>query len=104
MEFDTTIDFIGKKSIEIETFGRKQYRITNILTITGNGNKLSSFVILKGKPDKIIKNHVKNLEYIVIKKFLYVVRKTDGVLKIYSLIGYKISLYIIKIHLMENFC
>ena len=33
MGFDTTIDFIGKKSIEIETTGRSHYRITVILSI-----------------------------------------------------------------------
>ena len=68
MGFYTTIDFIGKKSIEIETFGREQYRITIILTIAGDGTKLPPFVILKGKPGKIIENHVKNLEYVVNKK------------------------------------
>ena len=68
MGFDNTIDFIGKKSIEIETFGREQYRITIILTIEGDGTKLPPFVILKGKPGKIIENHVKNLEYVVNKK------------------------------------
>ena len=66
--FETTIDFIGKKSIEIETLGREQYRITIILTIAGDGTKLPPFVILKGKPGKIIENHVKNLEYVVTKK------------------------------------
>ena len=68
MGFDNTIDFIGKKSIEIETFGREQYRITIILTIAGDGTKLPPFAILKVKPGKIIENHVKNLEYVVNKK------------------------------------
>ena len=64
----TKIDFIGKISIEIETFGREQYRITIILTIAGDWTKLPPFVILKGKPSKIIENHVKNLEYVVNNK------------------------------------
>ena len=58
----------GKKSIEIETLGREQYRIIVILTIAGDGTKLPPFVILKGKPGKIIENHVKNLEYFLNKK------------------------------------
>jgi len=64
MGFDTTIDFIGKKNIEVETFGREQYRITIILTIEGDGTKLPPYVILKRKPGKTIENHLKNLEYI----------------------------------------
>ena len=50
MGFDTTIDFICKKSIEIETNGRSKYRVTIILSLAGDGTKLPPFVILKGEP------------------------------------------------------
>ena len=55
--------FYCQKNIEIETYGREQYRITIILSITVDGNKLPPFVILNGESDKTIENHLKNFEY-----------------------------------------
>lgn len=37
MGFNTTIDFKGNKNIEIDSYGREQYRITVILAIAGDG-------------------------------------------------------------------
>ena len=53
---NSTIDLIGKKNIEIEKFGREQYRITIILSIAGDGKKLPPLLILKGQPGKTIEN------------------------------------------------
>ena len=39
MGFNTTIDFKGKKNIEIETNGREHYRITIMLSAAGDGTK-----------------------------------------------------------------
>ena len=77
MGFNTTIDFIGKKNIEVETFGREQYRITIILSIAGDGTKLPPLVILKGQPGKTIENHLKNLEY-VIKQNIFICCQEKG--------------------------
>ena len=40
MYFDSTIDFVGNKHVEIETMGKEKYRISVILAITGDGYKL----------------------------------------------------------------
>ncbi len=37
MNTGTTIDFVGKKSIEIITTGRDKFRISVLLSVTGNG-------------------------------------------------------------------
>lgn len=63
MGFDTTIDFKGKKEIEIETFGRAYYRITVLLTIAGDGTKLPLLVIVKEEERKIIENNLRKLDY-----------------------------------------
>ena len=59
MGFDTTIDFKGKKEIEIEIFGREHYRITVILTIAGDGTKLPPLIIVKGEEGNIIENKLR---------------------------------------------
>ena len=55
MAFNTTIDFKGNKNIEIDSYGREQYRITVILAIAGDGTKLSPMIILKGEPVQLLK-------------------------------------------------
>ena len=65
--FDTTIYFVGKKSIEIETNGRSKYRITIILSVAGDGKKLPPFVILKGEPGKYSENTLNKLDFVSTK-------------------------------------
>ena len=55
MAFNTTINFKGNKNIEIDSYGREQYRITVILAIAGDGTKLSPMIILKDEPGATIK-------------------------------------------------
>lgn len=62
MGLDTTIDFKGKKEIEIETSGRDHYRITLILTVAADGTKLPPIVIVKGEEGEIIENHLRKLD------------------------------------------
>ena len=87
MGFDTTIDFKGKKEIEIETFGREHYRITIILTIAGDGSKLPPLVIVKGEEGKIIENKLRKLDYGKNKK-LQVYCQKEGWCTNYIFIGW----------------
>ena len=77
MGFDTTIDFVGNKNIEIETTGRSHYRVTCILSIVGDGTKLPPLIILKGEPGKYIETMLKKLEYVK-NKNMYVLCQEDG--------------------------
>ncbi len=56
MNYETTIDFIDKKNVETLTSGKEQYRISVILSITGDGNKLPPLIIIKGEKGKTIEN------------------------------------------------
>lgn len=62
--FYTTIDFKGKKKIEIENSGRDHYRITIVLTVAGDGMKLPPIIIVKGEEGKIIENHLRKLDFV----------------------------------------
>ena len=64
MNYETTIDFTGKKNVETLTNGKEQYRISVILSITGDGYKLPPLIIMKGEKGKTIENSFKNLWYI----------------------------------------
>ena len=64
MNTDTTIDFVGKKSIEIITKGSDKYRISVLLSVTGNGQKLPALVIVKGQEDKTIEKKLNTLYYV----------------------------------------
>ena len=77
MGFETTIDFIGNKKIEIETAGRSHYRVTVILSIVGDGTKLPPLIILKGEPGKYIETTLKKLEYVK-NKNMFVLCQEDG--------------------------
>ena len=52
MGFETTIDFKGKKNIELISSGRESYRISIILSVVGIGYKLPPLLIIKGEPGK----------------------------------------------------
>lgn len=64
MNTDTTIDFVGKKSIEIITKGSDKYRISVLLSVTGNGQKLPALVIVKGQEAKTIEKKLNTLYYV----------------------------------------
>ena len=70
MGFNITIAFKGKKHIEIESLGREHYKITVLLTVEGDGTKLSPMVILKGEPGKTIEKNMRNLSFTKNKKML----------------------------------
>ena len=72
MGFNTTLDFKGKKYIDIITMGREHYRISIILAVVSNGFKLPPFIIVKGEPGKTVEKDLRNLPYIRDKSlFLY---------------------------------
>jgi len=68
MTYNTTVAKLGEKSIKVRTFGGERLRISLILCILANGDKLPIFVIFKGskngrKENSINNNiHVKNNE------------------------------------------
>ena len=64
MGFETTIDFKGKSNIEIETTGKENYRITSILAVAGDGEKLPPLIILKGESGKSIETKYKKIDFV----------------------------------------
>lgn len=78
MNYSTTIDFIGKKNVEYLTTRREHYRISIILSVTGDGYKLPPFVIIKGEEGKTIEKNLMN--YILLKKMNYtsIAKSKDG--------------------------
>lgn len=80
MNMDTMIDFQGNKNIEIINSGRNNYRISIILTISGDGHKLPLLVIIKGEQGKTIEKNLNNIYYVKIKIFLSDVHHNFGAL------------------------
>ena len=74
MPEQTTIELKGTKNVKISTFGNDKSRVSVILAISGNGEKLAPMMIFKGQPGKTNK-----------KKFLFVANKIHGL----QLIFYK---------------
>ena len=58
---------IGQKTITVKTTGKEKTRITALLTIYANGEKLMPYIIFKAKKDSIINNDLK--KYIKERKF-----------------------------------
>ena len=75
--FNTTIDFTGKKNIDIETSERDHYRISVILSITGNGYKFPPFIIIKGESGKTIEKELNKI-WFVKEKLVYIICQTEG--------------------------
>ena len=61
MGFNCTIDFTGNKQIEIVTYGRDHYKISIILSVAGNGFKLSPLIIVKAEPGKTVETELRRL-------------------------------------------
>ena len=49
MAADSTVDFVGNKSVPIKTTGHEKSRVTVVLASKANGSKLSPFIVFKGK-------------------------------------------------------
>ena len=77
MGFNTTIDFMGKKNIDIQTSGREHYKLSIILAITGSGIKLPPLIIVKGEPGKSIENELRKL-YSKSEECIYIYAQKDG--------------------------
>jgi len=63
MGFDKTLEFKGKKNVDILSSGLYRYRVYVILAVVGNGFKLSPLLILKGEPGKTIEKELRGLPY-----------------------------------------
>lgn len=74
MYYDTTIDFSGNKNIEI---GKEKYRVSVILSISGDGIKLPPFVIIKGTEGKTIEKQMNDLYYVKNKE-IYIHCQPEG--------------------------
>ena len=57
MGFDTTLEFTGKKNVDILSSGFYRYRVSVILAVVGNCFKLPPLLILKGEPGKLLKRN-----------------------------------------------
>ena len=66
MTYNTTIAKIGEKSIKVRTFGGERLRVSLILCILANGDKLPPLVIFKGSKNGRKENSLK--ENIHVKK------------------------------------
>ena len=67
-----TIDFKGKKEIDIYTFGADKVRISAILSQVGNGNKLPHILVFKAKKKGRLENELNTLPIVRDKKiFVY---------------------------------
>jgi hypothetical protein len=77
MYYDTTIDFTGNKHIEIQTLGKEKYRLSVILSISGDGIKLPAFFSIKGEEGKTIEKQMNDLYY-VINKEMYIHCQPQG--------------------------
>ena len=49
MAADSTVNFVGNKSVPIKTTGHEKSRVTVVLAAKANGSKLPPFIVFKGK-------------------------------------------------------
>ena len=77
MGFDTTLEFTGKKNVDILSLGLNLYKVSVILAVVGNGFKLPPLLILKGEPGKTIENELRGLSY-VRDKSMFIYCQNDG--------------------------
>ncbi len=49
MTADTTVDFVGTRSIPLKSTGHEKVRVTVVLGAKANGSKLPPFIVFKGK-------------------------------------------------------
>ena len=72
MNMDITIDFQGNKNIEIINSGRNNYRISNILTVSGEVDKFLPLIFIKGEQDKTSEKNLNQI-YCLKNKDIFVV-------------------------------
>ena len=56
MPSDTTVHFIGARSVSLKTSGHEKDHYTVVLTAKADGSKLKLFIVFKGKGTRLIKN------------------------------------------------
>ena len=86
MTYNKTIEKKCAKVIETITTGGEKIRISAILSISGDGNKLLPVLIFKVKPEGKLSKKLNEIK-IVKKKFWYIVKLTHVVIIEYSKIG-----------------
>ena len=72
MVTDTTVERIGRKKVNIETFGGEKMRISIILTILVNGEKLPPLIVFKVKPGKTLENNLNSNNQNCISKKIFI--------------------------------
>lgn len=77
MGFDTTLEFTGKKNVDILTSGREHYRISIMLAVVGNGYKLPPLLIIKAEPGKTVEKNLRSLPF-VREKNMFIYCQEDG--------------------------
>ena len=55
----------GAQTVTIKTLGRETARLTVLLSITANGNKLKPFIIFKGKEETRLYNNLQNFKQVL---------------------------------------
>jgi transposase len=70
MPEQTTIELKGTKNVKISTFGNDKSRVSVILTIAGNGEKLAPMMIFKGQPSKTNEKKLQDIEEVKKKIFI----------------------------------
>ena len=66
----TTIDKIWNKTIKVKTFGSDKERISVLLGILADWEKLPPLIVFQGKPNGTIEKNLKKINWLWIKKFL----------------------------------
>ena len=78
MPEQTTIELKGTKNVKISTFGNDKNRVSVILAIAGNGEKLAPMMIFKGQPGKTNEKKLQDIEEVKKNKFLFVANRIHG--------------------------
>ena len=76
LPLDSTITNQGKKDINILTYGKEKVRLSIVLAIAGNGNKLKPLIICKGKKNGIKEKKLQNLD--TVKKGNIIVKTQEN--------------------------
>ena len=69
---------IGKKNVTVKSFGKEKSRISCLLSITANGEKLAPFVIFKGQKGSIINKEL--VKFVESKKYNIIPRTQTNAL------------------------
>lgn len=75
----TTVEKIGTKNVEVKTFGTEGLRISLLLAITANGNKLKPLLVFKGKFNSNKQNKLNKLDIVANKNIFVVCQENSWV-------------------------